>query len=232
MKSSSNNKRNIILFIFGVFVLGLLIGFLVNFLFPVRASTLKAEGGVLGVTGRIVVMLFVFSIPIGYFLWMIIGLSQVSRPKEPSKAIRFENIPKEAHVIEKILIPVGDGPNVMLGLQLVSQLSTAEKGKITLLRIIPPFSSTDIESQRQLVHDMAHHSLLDLQHDFDIDVAIETNRDIVQGILDFTKREKYDLLILGASEQKHIGNVLFGTIPYRLTRLSPCPVLIIRKPQV
>lgn len=226
-------KRNIILFIIGIFTFGALLGFLVNLILPLsQIPSITFKEGFWGIVGDITLVLFLFSIPIGYFVWLIIGLSQIARPKEPSKRIRPENIPQNIKTVEKILIPVGDGPNVLLGLQLVSQLSSVEKGKITLLRIIPPSSSADIETQRKLVRNMAHQSLLDYQHDFEIDVVIKISNNLIEAILETARSDKYDLLILGASERTHVGSLIFGTIPYKLAKLSPCPVMIIRKPSV
>lgn len=226
-------KRNIILFIIGIFTLGALTGFLINLFLPLSPTpSIKFEQGFWGIIGHITIVLLLFSIPTGYFIWLIIGLSQISRPKEPSKRIRPENFPQDIKTVEKILIPVGDGPNVLLGLQLASQLSSAEKGKITLLRVIPPSSSANIDNQRNLVRTMAHQSLLDYQHDFEIDVVIRTSNNLVEAILETAKSDEYDLLILGASEQTHVGSLIFGTIPYKLAKLSPCPVLIIRKPSL
>lgn len=180
--------------------------------------------------GKIALFLFLSFVPIGYFLWLIMGLFQISRPKEPSSTLRSENIPQSADRIERILVPLGDGPNVLLGLQLVAQLTGNEKGKITLLRIIPPASSSNIEEQTRIVKNMVHKSLLDLQHNFELDVKIEISKDIVQTIVETSRSGGYDLLVVGASEQTHVGSFLFGTIPYQLAELSPCPVVIIRRP--
>ena len=180
--------------------------------------------------GKIALFLFLSLIPVGYLIWLIMGAFQISRPKEPSSVLRPEHIPLSSDRIERILVPLGDGPNVLLGLQLVAQLTGAEKGKITLLRIIPPSSSSDIEEQTKIVKNMAHKSLLDLQHNFELDVKIEISNDIVQTIVDTSRSGGYDLLVVGASERTHVGSFLFGTIPYRLAQLSPCPVMIVRRP--
>lgn len=230
MRSTKKIRRiNTILFLIAIFVLGLIIGYIVNAFFTIEKPSVTDEG-IWGLAGKIILFLFLGFIPMGYFLWLVLGMSQLSKPKQPRPEFETDYVPQNMDQIERILIPIGDGPNVLLGLQLVAQLTGTHNGKITLLRIIPPSTSSSLEEQADIVNNLAHQSLLDLRHNFELEIKIEISSDIIQTIIDTTRSGNYDLLVVGASERTHVGSFLFGTIPYRLAELSPCPVVIVRSP--
>ncbi|HEY9121500.1 MAG TPA: universal stress protein [Brevefilum sp.] len=158
------------------------------------------------------------------------SLFQISRVKEPQDNFRKKHLPLDVKQINRILIPIGDGPNALLGLQLISQLTTLENnGKITLLRIIPPSMEAEIDAQREIVSKIAHQSLLDNQTDFEIDVKIRLSKEVIKPIIDLAKDGQYDLLVIGASERSQVGKLLFGSIAHTLAEQSPCPVVIVRR---
>ncbi len=230
MRSTKIIRRiNTLLFIIVIFILGLIIGYIINTLITSEKSITLGED-FWGNVGKVILFLFLGLVPLGYFLWLIFGMSQLTKPKPPSPEFTSDLPLQNIDQIERILIPVGDGPNVLLGLQLVAQLTGTHNGRITLLRIIPPSSSSSIDDQTKTVRNLAHQSLLDVRHNFELEVKIEISSDIIQTIIDTTLSGNYDLLVVGASERTHVGSFLFGTIPYRLAELSPCPVVIVRSP--
>jgi len=221
--------KNLILII--IFIAGVLIGILIELFIPLfDMANIYQEWGFWGVIGRLILILFILSIPIGYFLRLVMGAIQFSRVKEPQDKIRKKHLPLDVKQINRILIPIGDGPNALLGLQLISQLTTLEKnGKITLLRIIPPTMETDVDTQREIIKKIAHQSLLDYQVDFEIEVKIRLSKDVINPIIDMAKNGQYDLLVVGASERSQVGKLLFGSIAHTLAEQSPCPVVIVRR---
>lgn len=230
MRSTKKIRRiNTLLFIIVIFILGLIIGYIINTLITIEKPITFGED-FWGNVGKVILFLFLGLVPLGYFLWLILGMSQLTKPKLPSPEFKSDLTLQNIDQIERILIPVGDGPNVLLGLQLVAQVTGTHNGRITLLRIIPPSSSSSIDDQTKIVRNLAHQSLLDVRHNFELEVKIEISSDIIQTIIDTTRSGNYDLLVVGASERTHVGSFLFGTIPYRLAELSPCPVVIVRSP--
>ncbi len=226
-------RRKTLLFIVATFILGGLAGYFIHgFLFAQIPKTTFQDEAFWQTAGKIILFLFLALVPIGYFFWLILGLSQISRPKQPLSTIGNGHIPKNIAQIKRILIPVGDGPNVLSGLRLLAQLGGDQTGKITLLRIVPPSSPTSIEEQTTIIKDLAHKSLLDVSHNFELEIKIIPSNNLVQTIITTAREGRYDLLVVGASERTQLGSFLFGTIPYRLAELSPCPVVIIRNPKI
>lgn len=221
--------KNLILIV--IFSAGVLIGILIELFIPlINIANLSQEWGFWGVIGRFILILFISSIPLGYLLWLVMGLFQISRVKEPQEKFRKRHLPLDIKQINRILIPIGDGPNALLGLQLISQLTTLEKnGKITLLRIILPSMESEIDAQREIVRKIAHQTLLDNQVNFEIEVKIRLSKDVIKPTIDLAKDGQYDLLVVGASERSQVGKLLFGSIAHTLAEQSPCPVVIVRR---
>lgn len=224
-------KFSPLLMILLVFLGGILIGILIELLIPLfDVANFYQEWGFWGTIGRIGIMIFLFSIPIGYFSWLLTGLFNLSRPKEPRSAARSAQFIPKIPQIARILLPIGDGTNAALGLQLVSQLTNQDaRGLITLFKILPASMADRVGQQEQRLHTLAHQSLLDVQHDFTIEVKVTVSNDVVGPIIDLAKEGRYDLLVLGASERSNVGKFFFGTIPHQIAAQAPCPVLIIRR---
>lgn len=214
-----------------VFLGGILIGFLTELLIPLFDITnLYKEWGFWGTIGRIGIIIFLFSIPISYFLWLVFSLFQISKPQKPLDSTRGDIQLSQDHQIARILLPVGDGPNAMLGLQLVSQLTNIkENGLITLLRILPPSMQKDVNQQKKVLENLVHESLLNYQKAFDIEVEIKVSDEVVRPIIELAQKGHYDLLVVGASERSIVGRFLFGSIPIQIAEQAPCPIVIIRR---
>jgi nucleotide-binding universal stress UspA family protein len=48
-----------------------------------------------------------------------------------------------------------------------------------------------------------------------------------QKILDISKREKYDLILMGRRQTGIIREFLMGSVSYKVTHHATCPVLIV-----
>jgi nucleotide-binding universal stress UspA family protein len=229
--SSRNPHRSRNIIIIAIFIAGIIIGILLELFFPLfDVANFYGEFGFWGLIGRVGLILFILTIPVGYFLWLVMGIFQISRAREPEETLRKKHLQLDVKQINRILIPIGDGPNALLGLQLMSQLTTLNKdGKITLLRIIPPSMKTDVDKQREIVRKLAHESLLDTQRDFEIEVKIRVSNDVIKPTVALAKEGQYDLLVVGASERSHVGKILFGSIALSLAEQAPCPVIIVRR---
>jgi nucleotide-binding universal stress UspA family protein len=229
--SSRNPHRIKNTILIAIFLAGMIIGIFLELFFPLfDLGNIYGEFGFWGLIGRAGLVLFILTIPVGYFLWLVMGIFQISRVKEPEEAVRKKPLHLDVKQINRILIPIGDGPNALLGLQLMSQLTTLNKdGKITLLRIIPPSMKTDVDEQREIVRKLAHESLLDTQRDFEVEVKIRVSNDVIKPTVALAKEGQYDLLVVGASERSQVGKILFGSIALSLAEQAPCPVIIVRR---
>lgn len=231
MSSSRNAHRIKNIIVIAIFIAGIIIGIFLELFFPLfDLGNIYGELGFWGLIGRVGLILFILTIPVGYFLWLVMGIFQISRVREPEETIRKKQLHLEVKQINRILIPIGDGPNALLGLQLMSQLTTLNKdGKITLLRIIPPSMKSDVDEQREIVRKLAHESLLDTQKAYEVEVKIRVSNDVIKPTVTLAKEGQYDLLVVGASERSHVGKILFGSTSLTLAEQAPCPVIIVRR---
>lgn len=220
----------IIAWIVFIFLGGVFIGYLVELLIPLfNMADLYNRWGFWGSIGRIGIIIFLFSVPLGYFFWLVVGLFQVSSPRKPLGYSWPNQEISKISQIKKILVPVGDGPNATLGLQLVSQLTNLEEnGVITLFKVLPSSTASRIDQQKKQLENITHHSLLEFKKDFIVEVKVEVSNEVVKPIIDLAKEGQYDLLVVGASEGSHFGRFLFGSIPLQIAEQSPCPIVIIR----
>jgi nucleotide-binding universal stress UspA family protein len=123
---------------------------------------------------------------------------------------------------KNILLPTAGGPNAALALEWGSWIARQNKGKLTLLSIV---------SDEQKIK--RGQSCL-----FETRKAAKHNEELIEGkiaygddILKVIIRESkgYDLILIGASRAGLWQRIRFGTIPEKLTRKSPIPVLVVRK---
>jgi len=62
-----------------------------------------------------------------------------------------------------------------------------------------------------------------------LEIEVKESEDVTGGIFDELKEESHDLVIIGASREWGIRNVLFGTIPDVVADKANCSVLMVRR---
>jgi len=140
---------------------------------------------------------------------------------------------KEDGKFKRILIPTAGGPNAKLAFtaggpnaklafQWGNWLARQNKGKVTLLSVVK-----DKRASRR-----AEGCLLETRKGVSFEPAeveekVVFGRNVLETILEEAKT--YDLILIGASKAGLWRRVRFGTIPEKLTRLSPISVLVVRK---
>ena len=61
--------------------------------------------------------------------------------------------------------------------------------------------------------------------------VVETSSSPVFAILDYAKRNRIDLLVMGTHGRGPMAHLLMGSVAERVVRLAPCPVMTIRHPE-
>ena len=61
--------------------------------------------------------------------------------------------------------------------------------------------------------------------------ATETSTSPVATILDYAKRKRIDLIVMGTHGRGPMAHLLMGSVAERVVRLAPCPVLTVRHPE-
>ena len=130
--------------------------------------------------------------------------------------------------IRDILVPIGGGPHARLALRLAWDVAEAEGGSLILVRIFPePEDVCEVEMDvlRQLVED----ELGTVPEE--ITFRLRCRESVAEGILEEASQtdENYDLIVIGASEEWFLRDLLFGSIPDRVADRVSCSVLMVRK---
>jgi nucleotide-binding universal stress UspA family protein len=133
--------------------------------------------------------------------------------------------------VKRVLVPVADGPHTRLALRLGWDIARAEGGSLTAIRIVTDSSEEDPEVEMDVLRQRVEDVLGGVPEE--VSCRIEHNGSIVEGILGASVQEPgrdgCDLIVIGASEEWFLKNLLFGSIPDRVANRAPCSVLMVRK---
>jgi uncharacterized hydrophobic protein (TIGR00271 family) len=125
--------------------------------------------------------------------------------------------------IERVLVPMGGGPNAPLALDLALALSP--QVEVTALTVAPA-------SQGEVGLSLGRERLDDILEPWA--GAPRLHRKVVQaasptkGILT-EAAQRYDLVMMGASRESYVDRVLFGNIPQAVATRSPAPTIVIKR---
>jgi nucleotide-binding universal stress UspA family protein len=127
--------------------------------------------------------------------------------------------------VRRILVPWGGGRHARLGLEVALRMAAASSARVDLLRAVRE-DVDPVREERRVLDEIA--SLVD-GVDVDVQVVVERATDVVDTIIDVATSGGHDLLVIGASGEKGLRTVLFGTIPDIVADRAPCSVLLVRR---
>ncbi|MCP4420757.1 MAG: amino acid permease [Chloroflexi bacterium] len=128
--------------------------------------------------------------------------------------------------MNSILIPWGGGPHAQLGLEFAVRIGEATGATINLLRIVKP--NADMEREQEAFMTAAKARLAEYDR---VQYHLHPGENITEAMTTFidAKEHKHDLIIIGASHEWRIRNVLFGSIPDIVADHAKCSVLMVRR---
>ncbi|OQY17682.1 MAG: hypothetical protein B6I35_14350 [Anaerolineaceae bacterium 4572_32.2] len=133
--------------------------------------------------------------------------------------------------IKRVLVPTGDGPHAGLALRLAWDIVRAEKGSLTALRLLPEANGVDMEVEMEVLRQLVEDDLGEIPAE--VAFRLKRNNHLADGILAEVAEAKeeaaYDLIVIGASEEWFLRNMLFGSVPDLIANGAPCSVLMVRK---
>lgn len=133
--------------------------------------------------------------------------------------------------IKRVLVPVGGGPHTRLALRLAWDITKVKKGVLTALHVLPEAEESDMGVEMEVLHQLVEDVLGKIPKE--VTFSLKRNNSIVEGILAASARTSdnlnYDLIVIGASEEWFLRNLLFGSIPDLVAEHSPCSALLVRK---
>jgi len=129
--------------------------------------------------------------------------------------------------IKNILVPIGGGSHSRLALRLAYEVAEQENAKITALHIFPASTAIeDIEDKMLFLREIVEDELGFIPVRLTTRVALAES--VTKGVLEETKRQAYDLLVMGASEEWGSETRLFGSVDDWIIEHVDCSVLFAR----
>lgn len=126
--------------------------------------------------------------------------------------------------IQRILIPWGGGMHARLGLEVAVRLARSTRARIDLLRIVR--TDTDRERERAQLERSTATLTAGLEN---VHILIEEDDDVTERVVKQLEVFAYDLVVIGASREWRIRNVLLGSIPDVIADRASCSVLMVRR---
>jgi nucleotide-binding universal stress UspA family protein len=126
--------------------------------------------------------------------------------------------------VERILLPWGGGIHARLGLEVAERVARATGARVDLLRVVRPDVDA-AEEQEALAQTVAR---IVGEHN-EVEYVVRESESVTEGIESALGSTDYDLIIIGASHEWSIRQVLFGSIPDVIADQAQCSVLMVRR---
>jgi amino acid transporter/nucleotide-binding universal stress UspA family protein len=131
---------------------------------------------------------------------------------------------RELKEINSVVVPWGGGLHAQLGMEIGIRIAQALNAKLRVLRLVKP--GTDINAEQKELQERVQPLLEGFEN---IEITVKESTDVTGGMLEELQEREDDLMIIGASHEWGIRNVLFGTIPDIIADRAPCSVLMVRR---
>jgi nucleotide-binding universal stress UspA family protein len=126
--------------------------------------------------------------------------------------------------IERVLLPWGGGLHARLGLEVALRVAESTGGGVDLLRVVR--EDVDVEAEQEALAE----TVTDMVGDDDsVDYLVRQADSVTAGIDDALQSGEHDLVIIGASHEWTVRQVLFGSIPDVVADQADCSVLMVRR---
>lgn len=131
-------------------------------------------------------------------------------------------LPDEIH-FNRWLIPMAGGPNAQEAIQLLPALSSLSRTpEISLCQVFQPGQNLDttlLEKTAQLLEHHLHRS---------VNIASVSASSVSQAIVEYSQHNHSDVIMVGASRDRLLRQVINGNIPEEIARNSSCTVILVR----
>lgn len=132
--------------------------------------------------------------------------------------------------IQRVLVPVGNGPNAKFALQLARDIVEPGDARVVALRLVVGEADEEkMEDEELHLHEITENELGELHPNFDF--VVRQTGSVSEAILEECRSGGYDLLIMGTGEQFSDPNRVFGQLNDYLIETVPCSMLVVRRYQ-
>jgi amino acid transporter/nucleotide-binding universal stress UspA family protein len=126
--------------------------------------------------------------------------------------------------MDEILLPWGGGLHAQLGLEVALRVARTTGATVNLLRVVRP--DVNAEQETAALAD----TVADLVgSDNNVRYLVQTSESVTEGIDAAMAEADYDFVIIGASREWSLRQVLFGSIPDVVADRAGCSVLMVRR---
>jgi nucleotide-binding universal stress UspA family protein len=126
--------------------------------------------------------------------------------------------------MDEILIPWGGGLHAQLGLEIALRVARTTDATVNLLRVVR--EDVDAEDEKAALAETVADLVGD---DADVQYLVQTAQSVTEGVDAAMRETDYDFVIIGASREWSLRQVLFGSIPDVVADRADCSVLMVRR---
>ncbi len=126
--------------------------------------------------------------------------------------------------MNEILLPWGGGLHAQLGLEIALRVARITGATVNLLRVVR--EDVDVEGEKAALADTVTDIAGD---DGEVQYLVQQADSVTEGIGTTMDETDYDFVIIGASREWTLRQVLFGSIPDVVADQADCSVLMVRR---
>lgn len=137
-----------------------------------------------------------------------------------------------------VLVPVDGSDNSYRALEAALLLSEKLGSSITVVNVMEQVPITHIESEKLLselleAYKKENQEILSKCSNIATEKGLSIKTLLLQGnpasvILDYSKKEKFDLVIMGSRGMGKFKQLILGSVSSKIVHHSPCAILLIR----
>ena len=132
------------------------------------------------------------------------------------------------HTAHRLLVPIGGGPHSRLAIRLAVEIAEQTGAQVTALHTLPETTrAEDLEDEMLQLREVITDELGSVPERITTRVARAAS--VPDGILAETRRQSYDLIVAGASEEWISPTRLFGAVDDWVAAQALCSVLLVRR---
>lgn len=127
--------------------------------------------------------------------------------------------------VDRILVPWGGGVHARFGIELAARIAHVHGASLVVLRIV----REDVDEAQE--RERLEAAVIDLIGPSDtLEYHVQRADEVSTGIQDVMDASgPFDLVVIGASRESRLRNVLFGSIPDIVADQAPCSVLMVHR---
>jgi CIC family chloride channel protein len=124
---------------------------------------------------------------------------------------------------DRWLIPMAGGPNAQEAIQLLPALTSLSRmPEVKLCQVFQPEQLPDTALLEKTAHFLEHHL-----HG-DVKIAPVSASSVSAAVIEYSKRDRSDVIMVGASRDRLLRQVISGNVPEEIARHSNCTVILVR----